>query len=113
MKEFDENALLKAKLRLKPLLGLDPGKKSLFTAYCVEENRMDKLLDDVIKLAENIQPLNDFSSNERNKTEETKKYRRRRKKRKKKKWKKVKEAKKKTQHRCRCRCYSKRFTSSN
>ena len=94
-KEFDETENLKAKLRLKPILGLDPGKKSLFTAYCVEENRMDKLFDDVIKLAESIQPMSDFSSNEIDKTEETKKYRRRRKKRKKKKWKKVKEAKKK------------------
>ena len=56
---------------------------------------MDKLFDDVIKLAESLQPLSD-SSYEIDNTEETKKYRRRRKKRKKKKWKKVKEAKKNT-----------------
>lgn len=94
-KPFDEFELLKAKLRSNPILGLDPGVKSLYTAYCVDSNRLDKLFDDVIKMAvnmedgqENKQKLPGFHSYE------SKKQKRRRKKRKKKKWKKVKASRK-------------------
>ena len=74
---------LKAAFKSKPLLGIDPGKKSLFTAYCLEKNRLDNLIDDVIKLSSNYD--SDILCEEDLK--ESKKIKRRRKKRKKKKWK--------------------------
>lgn len=37
------------------MLGIDPGKKALFTAFCVDKNRLSSLFDDVIKISSDIE----------------------------------------------------------
>ena len=37
------------------MLGLDPGKKALFTAFCIDKNRLSNLFDDVINISSDIQ----------------------------------------------------------
>ena len=66
------------------MLGIDPGKKALFTAFCVDKNRLSSLFDDVIKVSSDIEMYeNTVIEND------SKRQKRRKNKRKKKKWKRV------------------------